>query len=276
MIAAGGTPETFLVDFSKAKRRTRPTLSSQIESIFVRRPTLVTVDGHALGQAICAVMDRCEFADVQGRPWLWNEYAFFLSRPDYDGLRDVEELLRRDLLTLLHEEMVKRTARMPDAFLIRLLVDDNEEVGVGKGVIRVRHRKDAGVQVAVPGEITMRADKVPPPPPPEAERTDRDAGLRVRGPGGAVPVPEGRRVALGRATPEAHPDHIALPGAGSKVNRQQLFVLVQGGVAEFTRAPNANPVEVGGVALAEGESRTVTLPAELVLSAGAWRGTLCR
>ena len=276
MIAAGATPETFLIDFSKAKRRTRPTLASQIESLFVRRPAQGTVDGHALGQAICAVMDRCEFADVQGRPWLWNEYAFFLSRSDYDGLRDVEDLLRRDLLTLLHEEMVKRTARMPDNFLVRLMVDDNEEVELGKGVIRVRHRKDAAIAAPVPGEITMRADKAKGPPPPEVDRTDRDAGLRVRGPGGAVPVPEGKRVAFGRATPDALPDHIALPGAGSKVNRQQLFVLVRGGVAELTRAPNANPVEVEGIALAEGETRTVPLPAELVLSAGAWRGTLCR
>lgn len=276
MITTGGTPDTFLVDFSKAKRKKRAGLGGTLESIFVRAPAPVTVDGQALGQAICAVMDACEFADVQGRPWLWNEYACFLARADHDRLRDVEESLRGDLLALLHEEMVRRDARMPDAFVIRLLVDEAEEIVVGSGVIRVRHRKDVAVAPEAPGEITMRADKPKKTAVPPADHTDRDTGLRVRGPSGAVAMPEGRRVALGRASPEAGADHIALPGAGARVNRTHVYVTVRGNEVEFTRVPGANPVEVGGRALAEGEALTVALPAELVLGAGAWRGTVCR
>lgn len=276
MIRVGETPDTFLVDFSRAKRRKRAGLGGALESIFVKAPTPVTVDGQALGQAICAVMDACAFADVQGRPWLWNDYACFLARADHDRLRDVEESLRSDLLALLHEEMVRREARMPDAFVVRLLVDEAEEIVVGSGVIRVRHRKDVAAMVEAPGEITMRADKPKKAPALAVDHTDRDSGLRVRGPAGAVGIPEGRRVTLGRASPEAGADHVALPGASARVNRTHVYLTVRGNDAEFTRAPQANPVEVGGRALGEGEAVTVPLPADLVLGAGAWRGTVCR
>ncbi len=281
MISAGATPDTFLVDFSKAKRRKRAGLGGALESIFVRAPAPITVDGHALGQAIRAVMDACEFADVQGRPWLWNEYACFLARADHDRLRDVEESLRGDLLALLHEEMVRRDARMPDAFVVRLLVDEAEEIVVGGGVIRVRHRKDVAAIPEAPGEITMRADKPKKSKKPADDETNRDTGLRVVAASGSVAIPEGRRVALGRTAPDAGADHVALPGATTKINRQQVFLIVRGNEAEFTRAPGANPVEVGGRALAEGESCKVPLPTDLVLSVeangkAAWRGTVRR
>lgn len=276
MIRAGDTPDTFLIDFSKAKRRKRAGLGGALESIFVKAPAPVTVDGHALGQAICAVMDACEFADVQGRPWLWNDYACFLSRADHDRLRHVEDSLRGDLLALLHEEMVRRDARMPDAFVVRLLVDEAEEIAVGSGVIRVRHQKDVAATVEAPGEITMRADKPKKAAAPAADHTDRDTGLRVRAAAGAVAIPEGRRVTLGRASPDSGADHVALPGAGPRVNRAHVQLKVVGNEAEFLRISGANPVEVSGRALGEGEGVTVPLPAELVLGAGAWRGTVCR
>lgn len=275
MIRVGEGPDSFKVDFSRARRKKRPTIGAAIESVFVRAPAPVTVDGHALAQAICAVMDACDFADVHGRVWLWNEYSVFLSRADHDRLRDVEEALRRDLMVLLNEEMVKREARMPEGFLVRLLVDDAEEVAAGAGVVRVRHRKDLTVAPVVPGEITMRADRIHQPTP-RPDVTDRDAGLRLRSADGAVAVPEGRRVCLGRAAPDAGADHVALPGAGAKVNRRHLAVRVVGAQAEITREAGANPVEAGGRSLAEGETVSVALPVELSLSHGAWKGTLCR
>lgn len=276
MITAGEGPDTFKVDFGRAKRKRKASIGAAIESVFVRAPVPVTVDGHALAQAICAVMDACDFADVHGRVWLWNEYTVFLARVDHDRLRDVEEVLRRDLMVLLNEEMVRREARMPEAFLVRLLVDDAEEVQVGCGVVRVRHRKDLAAAPVVPGEITMRADRIHRPAASAPEVTDRESGLRVRSAEGSVALPEGRRVCLGRAAPDAGPDHVALPGAGAKVNRRHVGVRVVGAQAEVSREAGANPVEVGGRALAEGESVSVPLPAELSLSLGAWRGTLCR
>ena len=276
MIKRGTSSDQFVVDFSKVPRKKKVSLGVALESVFVRAPTPVTVDGHALARAVCGVMDQCDFADVQGRPWLWNEYAVFLSRPDLDRLRDVEEVLRRDLLTLLNEEIVRRDARMPDGFLVRLLADEELEVPVGAGVIRVRHRKDLATAPVVAGEITMRADKLAAPARPSPDATERDAGLRVRSTGGAAAIPEGRRVSLGRASPELDGGHVALPGAGTRINRKQVGVLVRGNEAEISREVGANPVEVAGQALAEGEVVRVSLPVELSLSHGAWKGTLCR
>lgn len=276
MIARGATADTFLVDFSRAKRARRASIGKSIETLFVRAPVPVTVDGHAIAQSICAVMDACEFSDVQGRAWLWNEYSLFLSRADHDRLRDVEELLRADLLTLLNEEIVRRDARMPEGFLVRLLVDEADELSEGRGVLRVRHRKDLAAAPVVPGEITMRADRIGKPAPKAPESTERDAGLRVVSTAGSVGLPEGRAVVLGRAAPEVGLDHLALPGAGPKVSRRHLQVLVRGGEAEFTRLAGANPVEVGGVPLAEGEALRAPLPVELSLGGGAWRGRVSR
>ncbi|MSQ02656.1 MAG: hypothetical protein EXR71_12335 [Myxococcales bacterium] len=276
MIKRGASADQFVVDFSKVPRRKKVSLGVSLESVFVRTPSPITVDGHALARAVCGVMDQCDFADVQGRPWLWNEYVVFLSRPDLERLRDVEEALRRDLLTLLNEEIVRRDARMPDGFLVRLLADEENEVPVGAGVIRVRHRKDLATVPLVAGEITMRADKLAAPARPAPDSTERDAGLRVRSAGGAAGIPEGRRVSLGRSAPELGEGHVALPGAGPRINRKQVGVLVRGDQAEMTREIGANPVEVGGRALAEGEVIHVALPVELSLSHGAWKGTLCR
>ncbi len=277
MIRTGSTPGTFLVDFSKAKRKKRASLGAALEGVFVRVPAPALVDGLAIAQAICAVMDACDFADVHGRVWLWNDYAVFLARADHDRLRDVEELLRRDLMVLLNEEIVRREARMPDGFQVRLLVsDEGEEIVAGAGVVRVKHAKDLGQTPAVPGEITMRSDRIVKPSAPAPDTTDRDTGLRVRSGAGSATLPEGRRVCLGRAAPDAGADHVALPGAGGKVSRRHVGVLVKGAEAEVQREPGANPVEVGGRALGDGESVTVALPVELSLSLGAWKGTLCR
>ena len=122
----------------------------------------------------------------------------------------------------------------------------------------------------------MRADKIAVPARPGPDSTERDAGLRVRSAGGSAAIPEGRRVSLGRAAPELDEGHVALPGAGTRINRKQVAVLVRGNEAEISREPGANPVEVGGQPLAEGEGVKVTLPVELSLSHGAWKGTLCR
>ena len=277
MITPGSVPDVWTVDFARTKRKKRSqSFGGALEGMFTRAPVPVTVDGQAIAQAICAAMDACEFTDVRGRAWLWNEYCLFLSAADHTRLRDLEATLQTDLLQLLNEEIVRRDARMPDGFLVRLLVDEAEEVPVGTGVLRVRHRKDLAQAQVVPGEITVRADRpkaVPPRPP---ESTERDSGLRVVSATGGFAIPEGRRIVLGRAGPEAGADHVAIPGASGKINRKHLGVLVRGSTVEVTREAGANPVDVGGNAVAEGVTVAVPLPVELSLSNGAWRGTLTR
>ena len=67
MIETGPTPDVFRIDFGKARRTRRPTLGQVLEGAFVRAAHPVVVDGHAIAQAICKVMDACTFADVPGR-----------------------------------------------------------------------------------------------------------------------------------------------------------------------------------------------------------------
>jgi hypothetical protein len=275
MIETGPTPDVFRIDFGKARRTRRPTFGQVLEGAFVRAAHPVVVDGHAIAQAICKVMDACTFADVQGRAWLWNEYCVFLAREDHDRLRDVEDMLAHDLLSLLNEEVLRREARMPDGFLVRLLVDEGNELVPGRGVVRVRHRKDTASAPTVAGEITMRSDRLVRAPR-DPSPTDRAAGLRVVCAAGSVEIAEGRMSTLGRANPEGGPSHVALPGATGKVSRKHLSVLVDGDSVRLRREPGANPVQVDGRALADGEEVTTTLPVELALSNGDWRGTLCR
>jgi hypothetical protein len=275
MIEAGTTPDCFLVDFARTKRPRKATLGQAIESAFVRAPVAVVVDGHALGQAICRVMDACTFADVQGRAWLWNEYSVFLSREDHDRLRDVEEILSRDLLALLNEEVLRREARMPDGFLIRLLVDEGNELPPGRGVIRVRHRRDTAQPPTVAGEITMRSDKLGAPDS-SSPHTLRDMGLRLVCEAGSVAVPEAGWVVVGRADPGAESGHLALPGATGKVSRRHVGLRVIGEEVSVRREAGANPVQANGRPLADGELVSMLLPVELVLSNGDWRGRLCR
>ncbi len=275
MIEPGSTPDSFLVDFARVKRARKSTLGQMLEGAFVRSSAPVVVDGHAIGQAICRVMDACTFADVQGRAWLWNEYCVILSRADHDRLRDVEELLAHDLLALLNEEVLRREARMPDGFLVRLLVDEGDELPPGRGVLRVRHRKDTAQAPKVPGEITMRSDKLGSVGKGNAP-TEREVGLRLVSAGGNVGIMESGWVTLGRADGGGGADQLALPGATAKVSRRHVSVRVVGEEVSVRREPGANPVQANGRALAEGDVVSMSLPVELVLSNGDWRGTLCR
>jgi hypothetical protein len=164
---------------------------------------------------------------------------------------------------------------MPDGFLVRLLVDEGGEVQVGHGVLRVRHRKNVAQAPTVAGEITMRSDRVPGRGA-EGGTTEREAGLRVTCAGGSIAVPEGVWVSVGRSDPAAGAGHLGLPGASGKVNRRQLSLRAEGAAAWVRRESGANPVQVNGRPLAEGEEVSIPLPVELVLSNGDWRGTLCR
>ncbi len=275
MIQRGADPDTFLVDFAKAKRRRPTRLPELLGEIFARAPAAVSVDGDAIAQAVLATMDACDFADPGGRPWLWNHYTLLLSLPDYDRLKSVEDELRAEIVTMLHTQMVERGVRVPDSIVVRWAPDDEAAVPPGRGVIRARRVKNLAEVAPVVGEVTSRADRVVKPTAPRPDSTEREHA-RVVSKLGQVGLPDGARRVLGREARGAGEDQVGLPGTrdNTKLSRRQVGILVRGREAEFTREPNANPVEVGGRALAEGESVTVALPVELVLSNGQWRGTV--
>lgn len=277
MIARTAVPDVFTVDFSKAKRRRKSSLPDILGDIFTPAPRAVSVDGNAIAQAVLAVMDACDFDDPRGLPWLWNHYTLFLALADYDRLKSVEEELRAEIVTMLHAQMVERGARVPDSIVVRWAPDEGGEVEPGRGVIRARRVKDVADVAPVAGEVTSRADRLVKPTRPPDDRTERESA-RVVGKAGAVGLPEGARRVLGRVDDDGAPDHLGLPGTrgNTKLSRRQVAVLLRGDQAEFTRELGANPVEVGGRALAEGESVNVALPVELVLSKDQWRGTVTR
>lgn len=254
-------PDRFRVDFSAVKRQ------AGWKGLFA--PKEVVVDAWAIGQAIVAAVARCPFRSAAGVPQAWNEYALFLARADHDRLRPVEATLQKDLGPMLFEELLRLGAVTVGAPTVRLLVDDADEVAVGTGVLRVRHVPDAEAAPPGVGEITVRLDR-PKTPTRPSDATQRVGGAVLRlATGAAIPMPEGRRVVIGRAHPDAGADHLALPGVSPRINRRQAWLLVEGESAEVGReAGDANPVAVAGRALAPGEKTSEKLPFELTLSGG--------
>jgi hypothetical protein len=128
------------------------------------------------------------------------------------------------------------------------------------------------------GEITVRLDKQK-----AAGAGGVSQGGLSHGGAGTVPVgaavlhaPSGDlvlradvRYVLGRAHPGAGSDHLALPGAGPRINRRQAAVRVDGEHVEVSREPgDSNPVSVGGTPLAPGQTVREKLPVEIQLSGG--------
>lgn len=273
-------PDTYDIDFSAAKRPKKLSLGEQLDGMFARSKAPVVVDGLALGQAITAAIDTCDFADATGRPWLWNEYRLFLQRTDHDGLRGIEEELGDQLRKLLSELFLRRDASVPSAFVVRLLPDEGESVQPGHGVLRAYRNKTIAVAPVAVGEITMRADRIGSVPSTishgGSEPTER-TGPRVEFTGGYLSLSEGRRWVLGRPGGVGD-DHLPLPGTASekKISRRHVALLLRGNEVEVTREVGTNDVAVNGVLLDEGRSTVVALPCEIVLGADKWRGVVRR
>lgn len=268
MIKAEG-PDRFRVEFGAVKR------SSGWKRLFSR--DVVVVDAFAIGKALIAAINACPMRTASGAPQVWNEFRLFLARPDHDRLRPLEHSLQRDLMPMLYEEMVRLNAVTVGGIVLRLLVDDAEEVEEGSGFLQVRYAADVDPGASA-GEITVRLDKpMRPPegPTPTAPVALADAVLRT--PSGDLHLASGVRYTLGRAHGDAGPDHIALPGASSRINRRQFSLRVEGGQVEVVREPgNSNPVQANGQALGPGQGVVLPMPVELVLSGGELRATVER
>ncbi|MES2638191.1 MAG: FhaA domain-containing protein [Myxococcota bacterium] len=257
------TPDRFRADFSKVKRK------GDWRKVFEPK-SVVVVDAWAIGRAVSAAMVTCPFKSATGQPQVWNEYRVFLSRADHDRLRPIEQSLQKDLGPILYEELVRIDAVTVGALTVRLLVDDADEVEPGNGVLHARHVPDAQAAVPGAGEITVRLDKQKPMGPSLSAGgpgTVPVGAAVLRAPTGDVVLRSGVRHVLGRAHPDAGGDHVAIPGAGPRINRRQAAVRVDNDHVEVTREPaDSNPVAVGGAALAPGQTVREKLPVEIVLS----------
>lgn len=258
-------PDRFRVDFGRVPRERG---WRQLIRVGSGRDAVV-VDAFAIGQAVVQALGACPFRNAAGAPQVWNEYRVFLSRVDHDRLRPVEASLQQDLGPMLYQELLRVQATTVGALTVRLLIDDADEVEPGSAMLHARHVPDAQAAPAAPGEMTVRLDKVAVPAA-TPTTTQRLGGALVRSPGGDLPLTDGVRYVLGRAHPEAAPDHLPLPGAPSRVNRRQLSLRLDGDHVEVGREPGeTNPVAVNGVALAPGQTTREKLPVEVVLSGGA-------
>ncbi len=255
-------PDRFQVDFTRLRRPGRGRFGRLL------RPTeSTTVDAWAISQAVIFALEACPFRSATGAPQVWNEYRVFLSRADHDRLRPVETTLHGDLGPLLYQKLVEMKAVTVGALVIRLLVDDADEIEVGTGILHPRHIPDAAGVPGGQGEITVRLDKVTTVP--TSETTSRVGRVKLVAPRGEVTLGDGARHVLGRAHPDAGSDHLALPGASGRINRRQLAVRVVDEGIEVGREPgDSNPVAVNGHALTPGQVVVVPLPADISLSGG--------
>lgn len=270
LLKVSGATNCFDLDFSKIKRKKAFRFRLELGG----PPEPVVVDGRAIGEAIGAAMTECPFESVRGRRQPWNDYHLYLCAEDHDDVRRLEGRLLTDLQDMLNERLLKLDADPVGPMNVRILVDDAGSVHRGHGRLWAFHEVAIPNTPKVQGEITIRFDK-PVALDTAAGGTDR-LGVRLRGPAGEIPLPDGQKVWLGRADSNPQPDHRAIPGADSKINRRQLWVRVIGDQAEIGRDTNANPVSVGGTALAGGGSTVCALPVELDLSNGRMKLTLSR
>jgi hypothetical protein len=229
------------------------------------RPAPAVVDGWAIGQAVRAALRHCNVRTVRGSVQAWNEYRFFMAAADVDRLRPLRAVLDRDLADLLREIISDLGAETIGDVAVRLVAEEGGDVQPGEAILRVAFAADTAADA--PGEITVRyAPKRPASAAPQTQRVGR---ARVRGPGGAVTLPDQERVVLGRAHDGASADHVALPGASGRVSRRHVALRYDGDALEVTREPGANPVRLAGHALEPGVAVRVPLPAQLVLGEDA-------
>ncbi len=277
MIEPTRDPNKFKVDFAKVPRPSPSGLLEKAKVIFTPVPAASILDPFAIRSVLVAMMDRCRPLDVNGAPWLWNHYTFFLAEADLTGLAPMEAEIRAQVLPVLHEELIRRGVTHRRSVVVRWVPDENGEVPPGSAVIWGQRLDDVASATPIKGEVTVRGDRIVKESAVERPETERDYA-RLSSKLGSVGLPEGRRCVLGRDTGAGTGDQIGLPGTADnkKISRRQVAILLRGNDAEIGREANANPVRVGERDLAEGETITVPLPVEIALTKDQWRGTLSR
>jgi hypothetical protein len=249
----------------------------------VRRGEPVQVDPFLIAQAIALVMRECTVRAATGKPILWNEYRVVLARGDFDLVRSLQAPLERDLVTVLAKEAQARQADLVGALRVTVVFDEGDELPAGQGVVRVAFVPTEKLPSPRLGEMTVRFDSW------ALAGQDEWAKLAARGgkpadtvivddsregtwtaswTGGEARLPAGAKLVLGRPHADAPAGFIALTGAGSKINKQQLWIAVTTRGVRIGRFADANPVQVNGQAVSAGADVEADGEAEISLSRG--------
>lgn len=248
-----------------------------------RRPSYVQVDPYLVGRAISAVMAACTVRTAAGAPLLWNDYRVILARADFEPLLALRGLLEHDLRDVLAREAHQRQAHLVGELQVSVVADDADELEPGVAVIRPAFVPTDDLRAPADSQMTVRFDlfaarqgAAAPAAPPRAidttvvpEPIDAAAApWTLRWPGGQAVIPLGVTVIAGRPHPDPPPSFIALHGASSKINKQQLSLRAGPGRVTVRRMPAANPVHVASELVAASAEVEVAPPVEIWLSLG--------
>lgn len=263
-------PQTFAVDWQALHAGRNPW----------KRAEKVVVDPFLIAKAVKQVMKKCPHQTATGRPLVWNDYAVFLDLSDWERIKKLEATLVRDLGTVVEKELAKSKSEMVGILNVRLLRDEGGSVRPGAGVIKVDFMEGDRIFPPNAGEMTVRisgglmgavADLTQRIAESPVTGPDIEEGLLVRWTGGgSTRIRTGSRVVLGRPHTGALSGFVPLTGAGSKINKRQVWIEATVDGALIGRLSRANPVEVKGRLIqAGGQIAVDELPADVSLSNGA-------
>ncbi len=266
-------PHEFRVDFARLRRASK----SLLARIFPRQER-VEVDPFLIGQAIQGIMQRCKSKNVHGQRLVWNEFKIFLSSRDHHGLRSLVAGLQAGLDTMIRQTQEELEAEMKGDPMVRILIDEVQEVAQGMGAVRVDFVENQNFARPESDEVTVRVMRGRPLPPPSPDPRRRSAAadpaaVCLAWDGNEVPVETGTKVLAGRSHPDPPPNFVQLAGASQvRISRRHLAIENAADGVVITRPSDANPVEVDGRPVQRGGKRSVdALPVEIALSNGEMR-----
>jgi len=266
-------PNVFQVDWSAVRAGRNPW----------KRGDQAAVDPFIVAKALKLAMKLCPHKTATGSPLVWNDYTVFMDLEDWSRVKKLESTLVRDLGGVVEKELATLKAEMVGPLNVRLLRDESGNVRPGTALLKADF--SAADRLAPPdaNEMTVRVGRpgaVPLADPP----TERVAGvvpdgsrLTVEWDSGSTTVPPGIRAVFGRPHKGSSPGFVPLTGAGTKINKRQLWVESGGGGVIVGRFSEANPVEVSGRLVQPGGQIAVNrFPVEVTLSNGEMKLTIDR
>lgn len=268
-------PRHFRVDFAKLRRENQSFFQRLLGP---RGP--VDIDPFLISEAVRSVLRRCEAKNPSGQRIVWNEFRVFLSSTDHQGMQPLVKDLEEGLEPVIRETLVELGATMRGDPMIRILIDEEQEITQGIGAISASFKENQKLAPPAPGEegFTVRLRGLgrrppAPPTPPAPTPVPAAAGPKaicVSWDSHEVSIAVGSRIVVGRLHPGAPADFIPLHGASGRITRLHLKIANgKDGVVTLTRPQEANPVTIGGQPLRRGQSQIVdSLPISIELSNG--------
>lgn len=266
-------PNVFHVDWSAVHAGRNPW----------KRGTAAAVDPFLVAKAVKQAMRLCPHRTATGSPLVWNVYSVFMDLEDWTRVKKLETTLVRDLGGVVEKELARLKAEMVGPLNVRLLRDESGNVRPGAAVLKADFSSADRLAPPDPTEMTVRVGRpsaVPLADPP----TERVAGmvadgsrLTVEWDRGSTSVPVGVRAVFGRPHKAPSPGFVPLTGAGTKINKRQVWVEAGGGGVIVGRFSAANPVEVAGRLVQPGGQIAVDrFPVDVTLSNGEMKLTIDR